>query len=96
LHRLDRNRIAWIARRCVQDAAFSNIAGTGALLDRQLWSFVNGDISLNLLREPAGEWILLDAVRWIDANGSGFSFARMADAYGFFARSSQSFIIEKR
>jgi hypothetical protein len=71
-------------------------AGTGALLDPQHWSFVNSDISLNLLRVPAGEWILLDAASWIDVNGSGFSFARMADAYGFFAHSSQSLIIEKR
>jgi hypothetical protein len=70
--------------------------GTSSVLDFRQWTFINGDLTLSLAREPVGEWILLDAVSWIGPDGAGLAMARLADTKGYFGRCTQSLVIEKR
>lgn len=82
------------AMRAVVAADFSN--GTSAALDFQQWTFINADLTVNLARQPVGEWILVDAESWIGPDGAGLAMARLADARGYFGRAIQSLVIEKR
>jgi hypothetical protein len=82
------------AMRAVVAADFSN--GTSAALDFQQWTFINADLTVNLARQPVGEWILVDAESWIGPDGAGLAMARLADARGYFGRAIQSLVIEQR
>jgi hypothetical protein len=70
--------------------------GTSSPLDFTKWTFINGDLNINLARMPIGEWILLDAESYIGANGAGVAFARLGDMQGYFGRAVQSLVIEPR
>lgn len=70
--------------------------GTSAVLDPATWTFINGDLTVNLARMPIGEWILLDATSWIGRAGAGMAFARLGDTRGYFGRAVQSLVIERR
>ncbi len=82
------------AMRAVVASDFCN--GTSAVLDFRHWTFLNADLTVNLAREPVGEWILLDAESWIGPDGAGLAMARLADTKGYFGRCVQSLVIEKR
>ena len=82
------------AMRAMVAADFCN--GTSPVLDFRQWTFLNADLTVNLAREPVGEWILLDAESWIGPDGAGLSMARLADIRGYFGRAIQSLVIEKR
>jgi Thioesterase-like superfamily len=82
------------AMRAMVAADFCN--GTSAVLDFRRWTFLNADLTVNMAREPVGEWILLDAESWIGPDGAGLSMARLADTKGYFGRCVQSLVIEKR
>ena len=45
-------------------------------------SLINVDVSLALVRPPAGEWFLLDATGLVDEAGAGLATARLADVDG--------------
>jgi hypothetical protein len=80
--------------RAMAAADFCN--GTSAVLDFRTWTFLNADLTVNFSREPAGDWILLDAESWIGSDGAGLAMARLADERGYFGRAIQSLVIEKR
>lgn len=80
--------------RAVVAADFCN--GASALLPFSEWTFINADLTVNLARQPAGEWILLDAESWMGPDGGGIAAARLADQHGYFGRAIQSLVIEKR
>ncbi len=80
--------------RAAATADFTN--GTAGLLDPTRWSFINADLSLQLVRQPAGEWILLEAEMWLSSFGSAVANGRLSDRAGLFGRSSQSLVIEPR
>jgi hypothetical protein len=82
------------AMRAMAAADFCN--GTSAVLDFREWTFLNADLTVNFSREPAGDWILLDAESWIGPDGAGLAMARLADERGYFGRAIQSLVIEKR
>jgi Thioesterase-like superfamily len=82
------------AMRAVIAADFCN--GTAPALDFQAWTFLNADLTVNMAREPVGEWILLDGESWIGPDGAGLAMARLADERGSFGRAVQSLVIEKR
>jgi len=82
------------AMRTMAAADFCN--GTSAVLDFSAWTFLNADLTVNFSREPAGDWILLDAESWIGPDGAGLAMARLADISGYFGRAIQSLVIEKR
>jgi hypothetical protein len=82
------------AMRAAIGADFGN--GVSAALDFQMWSFINGDMTLNLARLPVGDWILVSAETWLGSDGGGMATARLADATGYFGRAAQSLVIERR
>jgi hypothetical protein len=82
------------AMRAVIAADFSN--GTASTLDFREWTFINADLTVNLARQPVGEWILLDGDSWIGPDGVGLAMSRLADRQGYFGRAVQSLVIEKR
>jgi len=82
------------AMRAMAAADFCN--GTSSVLDFRAWTFLNADLTVNFSREPAGDWILLDAETWIGPDGAGLAMARLADERGYFGRAIQSLVIEKR
>jgi len=82
------------AMRTMAAADFCN--GTSSVLDFREWTFLNADLSVNFSREPAGDWILVDAETWIGPDGAGLAMARLADVSGYFGRALQSLVIEKR
>jgi hypothetical protein len=82
------------AMRAVVASDFCN--GTSPALDFREWTFINADLSVNLARQPVGDWILLDAESCIGPDGAGLACARLADMTGYFGRVAQSLVIEKR
>lgn len=74
-------------------ADFSN--GVAAAVDMREWTFINGDVTLYLMRRPVGEWILLDAQTWPSAEGRAVAFGRLADSQGYFGRATQSVLLER-
>jgi hypothetical protein len=70
--------------------------GASSVLDFRRWTFINADLSINLARQPVGEWILLDAQTWLGAHGAGVAFAKLGDERGYFGRAVQSLVIEPR
>jgi hypothetical protein len=70
--------------------------GTSSVFDMRDWTFINADLSVSLGREPAGDWILLDAETWVGPDSVGIAAARLADTRGYFGRAVQSVIFEKR
>jgi acyl-CoA thioesterase len=80
--------------RAAATADFCN--GTSAVLDFAQWTFINGDLTLSLARDPVGDWILLDAESWLAPNGAGIAAGRLADRDGYFGRAAQSLLVEAR
>ena len=81
------------AMRAVVASDFSNAT---TALDFRQWTFINADLTVNLARQPVGEWILVDANSSIGPDGAGLAIARLADERGYFGRAVQSLVIEKR
>jgi hypothetical protein len=70
--------------------------GISAVLDFRRYIFVNSDLTINLLRKAAGEWICIDARTLLGPNGGGLAEARIFDAQGLIGRSTQSLAIRLR
>jgi len=67
--------------------------GISAILDYERYSFVNSDLTINLLRQPQGEWICLDARTYLGANGCGLAESALYDEQGFIGRATQSLAV---
>ena len=70
--------------------------GISAILDYQEYSFVNSDLTINLLRRPVGEWICLDARSYFGTNGCGLAESSLYDIEGLIGRATQSLAVRKR
>lgn len=70
--------------------------GVSAVLDFQNWTFINGDLTISLARQPVGEWILLDADTMAGESGGALAYARLGDQQGWFGRAVQSVLLERR
>ncbi|WP_035982194.1 thioesterase family protein [Bradyrhizobium sp. STM 3843] len=82
------------AMRAAIAADFCN--GTSPALDFDLYTFLNADLTVNMSREPVGDWILVDAESWIGPDGAGLAMARLGDTKGYFGRVVQSLVVERR
>jgi hypothetical protein len=80
--------------RAALTADFCN--GLSAPLDPTDWTFINGDLSVSLAREPIGEWIVLDAETWVGPDGAGLASGRPGDRLGYFGRVAQTLVIQQR
>jgi Thioesterase-like superfamily len=70
--------------------------GVSAMLDFARYSFVNSDLTINLLRRPQGEWICLDARTHLGPNGSGLAESMLFDMHGRVGTATQSLSIRRR
>lgn len=70
--------------------------GISAILDYQRYSFVNSDLTINLLRQPVGEWICLQAQTWWGDQGTGLAESALYDTQGLIGRATQSLAVRER
>jgi hypothetical protein len=82
----------------IQRVAVAADSGNGisAALDFRRYSFVNSDLTVNLLRQAEGEWVCIDARTLLGPSGSGVAEARIFDAGGLIGRSTQSLAVRAR
>lgn len=81
--------------RAVVAADFGN--GLSAVVSRaDGFTFVNPDLTVQLYREPVGEWICLDARSHVSQQGIGLAESALWDEAGRIGRSLQSLLIDKR
>jgi len=80
--------------RVVAVADFGN--GVSWVLNRtDGYLFINPDLTVYLHREPADEWVCLDAETQAQGHGVGLAESRVFDRRGPIGRSLQSLLIEK-
>ncbi len=70
--------------------------GISAILDLERYSFVNSDLTINLLRRPRGEWICLDARTHLGPTGAGLAESALYDVHGLIGRAMQSLAVSRR
>jgi hypothetical protein len=70
--------------------------GISAVLDFSRYSFVNCDLTINLLRRPLGEWICVDARTLLAPNGCGLAESQLFDEGGLIGRATQSLAVRAR
>lgn len=82
----------------VQQVAVFADSGNGisAVLDFRQYSFVNSDLTINLLRRPVGEWIAVDACTHWGPDGGGLAESQLYDTQGLIGRATQSLAVRSR
>jgi len=70
--------------------------GISAILDFARYSFLNLDLTINLLRKPIGEWICVDARTCLGPTACGLAESMLYDLHGFIGRATQSLAIRAR
>ncbi len=70
--------------------------GISAVLDFARYSFVNCDLTINLIRRPVGEWIALQARTELGGNGCGLAESALFDEAGLIGRATQSLAVRAR
>lgn len=80
--------------RAVAAADFAN--GLSQVLPFDEWTFVNTELTVHLHREPAGEWVGLDARTVCSAAGVGLSTGVLHDRAGPFGTCAEALFVEPR
>ena len=80
--------------RVVAAADFGN--GISRIVDFEHYLFVNTDLTVHLHREPAGEWVLLDARTRLEAHGAGLAHSSLSDERGPIGVAAQSLFVAER
>jgi Thioesterase-like superfamily len=70
--------------------------GVSAALDYRRHVFINTELTVHLVREPAGEWIHLDAVTHVGPHGVGLSETVLYDETGRLGRAAQALLVRRR
>ena len=70
--------------------------GVSSVLDFQKYVFVNPDLTVHLVRYPAGEWVCLNAATSIDGDGIGLADTGLHDEQGQLGRAVQSLLVGPR
>lgn len=71
-------------------------SGVGAALPASEFIFINVDLTVTLPRDPAGEWLLLEAATSIGADGTGLTLTKLSDRLGGFGRGLQTLLVAPR
>ncbi|MGN6791702.1 MAG: thioesterase family protein [Streptosporangiaceae bacterium] len=71
-------------------------SGVGAALPATEFIFINVDVTVALPRDPAGEWLLLEAETVIGADGTGLATTRLSDQAGPCGRAWQTLLVAPR
>jgi hypothetical protein len=69
--------------------------GVSAALDFRTWRFINPDLTVYLLRYPAGGWVALEASTTA-ADGIGLADTTLHDEQGPIGRSAQALFVDHR
>jgi hypothetical protein len=100
--------ILWLRMRCrmmagLEPSPFVTLATVGDMLsmaaqylDPADWVTINPDLTIQIFREPIGEWIGLLGLHKNAADGIGMSEAVLYDAVGRIGRGTASILIEER
>jgi len=70
--------------------------GISAVLDFRRYTFVNTDLTINLLRPAQGEWVCVEARTLVGPAGSGIAESNLYDAGGLIGRAAQTLLIRQR
>jgi hypothetical protein len=70
--------------------------GISAILDFRKYLFVNTDLTINLLRQPKGEWVCIQAQTLLGPDSSGLAESRIYDEEGLIGRGTQSLVVRAR
>jgi Acyl-CoA thioesterase C-terminal domain/Acyl-CoA thioesterase N-terminal domain len=70
--------------------------GISNVLDFRDYLFVNPDLTVHLVRYPAGEWVCLRSVTAIDDSGIGLADTELFDERGRLGRGVQSLLVGPR
>ncbi len=81
-------------QRTVAAADFGNGVSRVLAFDEHL--FVNTDLSVHLHREPAGEWVMLDARTVADSAGAGLATSALHDERGPIGVALQTLFVDTR
>ena len=82
-------------QRVAAAADFGNgISGVVTAFEQLL--FINPDLTIHLHRAPAGEWVCLEAVTWMEDHGTALAESRLWDEHGPLGRSLQSLLVDDR
>jgi acyl-coenzyme A thioesterase PaaI-like protein len=76
---------------CVDSAS-----GASAALDPAEWNFMNTELTVHLVRPPAGEWVCLSATTTLGSGSVGLAAAEVYDEQGLVARSAQALLVTRR
>jgi hypothetical protein len=77
-------------------AVADSASGVSSVLDWGRYLFVNTELTVHVLREPAGEWVLLDAATQIAEGGAGLASSVLSDRTGPVARGAQALLVAPR
>jgi Thioesterase-like superfamily len=69
--------------------------GVSAALDYRRWRFINPDLTVYLMRPPAGEWVALEAATTAAA-GVGLADTALHDEQGPIGRAAQALFVDRR
>ena len=71
-------------------------SGVSATLDPMHFLFINVDLTVILPRDPAGEWLLLDAVTTIGDKGTGLAETTLSDVHARCGSALQTLLVAPR
>ena len=71
-------------------------SGVGAALPATGYIFINVDVTVALTRDPASDWMLLEAETSIGADGTGIAATRLSDQAGPCGRAWQTLLVAPR
>jgi hypothetical protein len=77
-------------------AADYTSGGTAVVLPLKRWTFVSTDLTVNLARQPVGDWIGLAARSTLGTTGIGIATSVLHDAAGGLGHCTQTQFIEAR
>ena len=66
------------------------------MLDWGRYLFVNTELTVHFVREPVGEWVLLDAQTQLAEGGAGLASSVLSDRTGPVARGAQALFVAPR
>jgi Acyl-CoA thioesterase N-terminal domain/Acyl-CoA thioesterase C-terminal domain len=71
-------------------------SGVSSTLDPVKFLFINTDLTVILPRDPAGEWLLLDAVSTIGERGTGLAETALSDVHARCGTAVQTLLVAPR
>ncbi len=71
-------------------------SGVSNVLDPGRWLFINSELTVHLHREPAGEWVGLDAATLLGPDGVGTATSALHDRDGQVATGAQALLVRHR